>query len=106
MDALDGVDEHGQAGGAREGTQDQCCTPTGQGAREDPVAERHLQAKQPSHGGGTLGVGWEGRDEVPKLTPEALGHALAPGAVDEAFRPVGNHLAKVVRNLGIKCFYR
>ena len=35
----------------------------------------------------------------------ALGDALAPGAVDEAFRPVGNHLAKVVRNLGIRCFY-
>jgi len=106
LDALGGVDEHAQAGGAGEGTQDRRCTPTGQGAREDPVAERDLQAKEPGHGRGTLGVGREGRDEVPKLATEALGHALAPGAVDGALRSVGNLVAKVEQNPGIECFYR
>jgi hypothetical protein len=69
------------------------------------VAKRDLQAKEPGHGGGTLGVGWEGRDEVPKLATEALGHALAPGAVDGALRLLGNLLTKVERNRGIRCFY-
>jgi hypothetical protein len=69
------------------------------------VAERDLQAKEPGHGGGTLGVGREGRDEVPKLATEAQGHALTPGAVDGALRSVGNLVAKVEQNPGSRCFY-